>query len=98
MKYYIFKDAEKYKKLKTKFIKKILFKCLIRENKLKFTQKQKLIIAISRLRKHSHVRIKPRCLITGRARSTIQEFKLSRIKFREFALSGFITGLRKASW
>jgi small subunit ribosomal protein S14 len=98
MKYYIFKDAEKYKKLKTKFVKKILFKTIIRESKLKLSQKQKLIVSISHLRKYSHVRIKPRCLITGRARSTIQEFKLSRIKFREFALSGFITGLRKASW
>jgi len=44
------------------------------------------------------IRLKNRCVLTGRSRSVYKKFKLSRIMFRELALKGLLTGVRKASW
>lgn len=49
-------------------------------------------------RNASPVRIKNRCPLTGRARGYMRTFGVSRIVFREMALSGKIPGVRKASW
>ncbi len=49
-------------------------------------------------RNSSPVRLKNRCLLTGRPRGYIRKFGLSRIAFREMALYGKIPGITKASW
>jgi small subunit ribosomal protein S14 len=49
-------------------------------------------------RNSSPVRLKNRCLLTGRARAYIRRFGISRIKFRELALLGRIPGVKKTSW
>lgn len=55
--------------------------------------------ALQRLpRNASPTRVKNRCSITGRARGHVSEFGVSRIVFRELALSGKIPGVKKASW
>jgi small subunit ribosomal protein S14 len=46
----------------------------------------------------SKVRIRNRCVLTGRARGNYRLFKMSRIKFRELASMGMIPGITKASW
>lgn len=38
------------------------------------------------------------CVYTGRPRGVITKFGISRFVFRQFADSGFITGLKRASW
>ncbi len=43
-------------------------------------------------------RVVNRCMITGRPRGNLRKFGLSRIKFRELALTGKIPGVTKASW
>ena len=43
-------------------------------------------------------KIKLRCIKTGRSRSNISEFGLSRISFRVLASEGLLPGLRKSSW
>lgn len=43
-------------------------------------------------------RISRRCTLTGRGRSIIREFNISRMRFREFALAGRLNGISKASW
>jgi small subunit ribosomal protein S14 len=42
-------------------------------------------------------RAKSICLLTGRSRSVYRMFKLSRLKVREYAHSGYFSGLSKAS-
>ncbi len=49
-------------------------------------------------RNSSQVRVRNRCILTGRPRGTYRAFGLSRIKFRELALSGMIPGVTKSSW
>lgn len=55
--------------------------------------------ALSKLPKDSNPnRLKLRDKIDGRSRGYIRKFGMSRIKFRELALRGFIPGVKKASW
>jgi small subunit ribosomal protein S14 len=49
-------------------------------------------------RNSSPTRLHSRCTITGRPRSYMKKFGLSRIAFRELALEGKIPGVTKASW
>jgi small subunit ribosomal protein S14 len=46
----------------------------------------------------SPVRLKNRCLLTGRPKGYIRYFGMSRVIFRDMALAGKIPGVRKASW
>jgi small subunit ribosomal protein S14 len=56
-------------------------------------------IALSKLpRNSSKVRLRNRCKITGRARGYSRQFGISRLVLREWALSGKIPGVTKASW
>ena len=49
-------------------------------------------------RNASPVRVVNRCILTGRRHAFIRKFGLSRIAFREAAVSGLIPGVTKASW
>jgi small subunit ribosomal protein S14 len=49
-------------------------------------------------RNSSRVRVKNRCVLTGRGRGVYRQFGISRIKFRELAHQGLIPGVTKASW
>lgn len=49
-------------------------------------------------RNSSKVRIRNRCVLTGRARGYYRKFGLSRIALRELASAGFLPGVTKASW
>ena len=49
-------------------------------------------------RNSSPSRLHSRCSGTGRPRSYMRKFGISRIAFREMALDGKIPGVTKASW
>ena len=49
-------------------------------------------------RNASPSRLTNRCQPSGRRRSFIRRFKLSRIAFRELAVQGMIPGVTKSSW
>ncbi len=49
-------------------------------------------------RNASPTRVRNRCSITGRSRGFVGKYGVSRIKFRELALSGELPGVKKASW
>ncbi len=49
-------------------------------------------------RNASPVRLTNRCAVTGRRHGFIRKFSVSRLTFRELALSGMIPGVTKASW
>ncbi len=66
------------------------------------TSEEDKMAAVSKLnqlpRNSSVIRLRNRCLITGRCRGYLRKFQLSRLCFRELALSGMIPGIIKASW
>ena len=49
-------------------------------------------------RNASPTRLVNRCEISGRRRAFLSRFRLSRLCFRELALSGQIPGVTKSSW
>jgi len=49
-------------------------------------------------RNSAAVRIRNRCLVTGRPRAYYRKLKMSRIALRELGSAGQIPGLVKASW
>jgi small subunit ribosomal protein S14 len=49
-------------------------------------------------RNSSPIRLRNRCIMTGRPRGYIRKFGLSRLTFREMALKGEIPGIKKSSW
>ena len=56
-------------------------------------------IGLQKLPKNaSPVRMHNRCKLSGRPKGYMRQFGLSRINFREMALSGLIPGIRKSSW
>ncbi|MBA3679061.1 30S ribosomal protein S14 [Candidatus Saccharibacteria bacterium] len=57
------------------------------------------IEGLAKLPRNSNpTRLHNRCEITGRSRSYIRDFGLSRITFREQASNGRIPGITKSSW
>jgi small subunit ribosomal protein S14 len=44
------------------------------------------------------VRVRNRCILTGRAKGVHREFRISRIALRELASMGLINGVMKSSW
>ncbi|QEK38914.1 30S ribosomal protein S14 [Candidatus Nesciobacter abundans] len=79
-----------------------------RRNKLKSIMKSKTVSMkekVEAARKLNSLPVKSfstrtalRCEITGRPRAIVKQFGLCRIKFREFALAGYLPGIKKASW
>ena len=64
-----------------------------------YQQVEELQEKLQRLPRNAHViRGRRRCKITGRSRGVYRKFGLSKSKLREFAMLGWIPGLRKASW
>ena len=49
-------------------------------------------------RNSAPVRVRNRCLISGRPRGNYRKFKMSRIALRELASRGLIPGMVKSSW
>lgn len=55
--------------------------------------------ALDKLPKNaSPVRLRNRCMLTGRPRGYMRHFGISRVRFRKLASAGKIPGVRKASW
>lgn len=62
-------------------------------------ERQEARVALNKMpRDSSPVRLRNRCLLTGRCRGYMRKFKLSRLSFRELASFGMIPGVTKSSW
>jgi len=51
----------------------------------------------SQAKSASFTKVRSICILTGRNRSVYRSFRLSRLKLREYAASGYFVGLAKAS-
>jgi ribosomal protein S14 len=80
-------------------LKKLYYKFILYQKKDFLDSKNKIQKKLIKLSKNaSKVRIKNRCIITGRSRAVYKDFRLSRFIFRELALNGNLPGVKKASW
>ncbi len=66
---------------------------------LSFDDRMKLVHKLAEMpRNSSAVRVRNRCLITGRSRGFYRKFEMSRLAIRDYGGFGLIPGLIKASW
>ena len=82
--------------------KKATREALVSVIKNKSTSFEDRLAAVHKLaempRNSSRIRVRNRCVMTGRARSVYRKFGMSRIALRELASAGFLPGVTKASW
>lgn len=80
-------------------IKRLEYKSLLNDLSLPKELRYNVMQLLNKLpRNSSKVRIKNRCILTGRNHSVLRVCKLSRIKFRELASQGLLMGITKSSW
>jgi ribosomal protein S14 len=93
------KKNNKYRYLKDKsYLKNIINSYIIKDKYLSKEISLKNIIKKNNLKNGSISKIKNKCLISGRNRSVLKKFKLSRMFLKNLGVAGYINGLRKASW
>ena len=90
----------KRKLIVKKFLEKRLnLKRKIYNRNISMEERFKLQSKINDLpRDGSRVRVRNRCVLTGRTRGVYRKFGLSRIKIRELSMAGFLPGVVKSSW
>ena len=72
---------------------------VVKDPSTSFKEKLEAQAQIAKLpRDSAKIRIKNRCVMTGRPRGYYRKFGLSRIALREEALKGNLPGVTKASW
>ena len=78
---------------------KLALKFLYLNRRLPVQYRWKVLFLLKNLSlKNSPFKIKNRCVQTGRSKSVIRNFRLSRISFRERAVFGQLLGVVKKSW
>jgi small subunit ribosomal protein S14 len=99
MKSLIEKDKKRRKLFKKYESKRRELKAIIYNKENSMELRNKAQIALSKLPKNSSkIRIKNRCVLTGRSKGVFRYFKLSRIQLRQLTLEGNIPGYSKTSW
>lgn len=90
----------KRRKLAAKYAaKRAALKAIISDPKKSDDDRADAQIELQKLPRNSNpVRIRNRCLVTGRPRAFYRKFGMSRIAIRDYGLSGQIPGLTKSSW
>lgn len=74
-------------------------RAIARNREASLEERFKAQVALAELPRNSaQVRVRNRCLITGRSRGYLSRFKMSRLMVRELMNRGFLPGLTKASW
>ena len=91
---------EMVKKLVDKFAaKREALKAIANDQNLPLEERFEARLKLAQLpRNSSKVRIRNRCVLTGRPRGYYRKLKLSRIMLRELGSQGQIPGLVKSSW
>nr|YP_008816064.1 ribosomal protein S14 [Entransia fimbriata]AGZ90306.1 ribosomal protein S14 [Entransia fimbriata] len=93
------KDKKRRGNLKKFEQKRRVLKAIIKNQNLSTQIRDECTLLLARLpRDSSSTRIKNRCIFTGRPRSTLRFFKISRITFKELVAFGHILGVKKSSW
>ena len=81
-------------------VDRAVFKAITSDKQLPFEIRQQVqrMFETAVPRDSSMVRVRNRCMLTGRPRAVYREFRLSRHMFRELALAGRLPGIVKYSW
>ncbi len=91
---------EKRRALVKKYAKKrLMLVAIINNTRASDEDRMAARLKVQALPRNSNpTRLRNRCAITGRPRGYFRKFGLGRNKLREFAMSGEVPGIVKASW
>ncbi len=93
------KNKTRIKKVKSNMEKRSKLKEIVKNKSLSQEDRFNASIKLAALpRDGSKTRVRNRCELSGRPRGFYRRVKLSRIALRQFAGSGQIPGMTKASW
>ena len=99
MKYLKEKDIKNRYVVRKNEMQLILLRALSKDKRLPLTQRLIFRMQMLDLSKRSFsTRLKNRCLISGRGRGVLRDFKMSRLQVRDMGFRGLLYGIRKASW
>lgn len=92
------KEIIRDQKLRLKYLKNeyknIFYKSLVSNRFLNIELRTGVYLKRLKL-KSTNINIKNRCILTGRGRSIMRKFKISRIMFRNLVTNGLIIGIKK---
>lgn len=92
-------DKMRRKKFIKNLNKRIALKNKIKDLNTNSFEKIQLQLELQKLPRNSlKVRLKNRCILTGRTHGVVGPFNISRIKLRELIEQGFMPGFKKAVW
>jgi ribosomal protein S14 len=93
------RDLKRRKKVLKFETKRLQYKSIFKDFSFPQALRQNYLLKLNNLpRNSSEIRIKNRCILTGRGKSVHRFCKISRIKLRELAAGGFLMGITKSSW
>lgn len=93
------RQKKREKLVSLKWDKRQALKAKVRDLHISEEERQAAVEALNKLSKNSSpVRLRNRCVLSGRPRGYYRKFKLSRHCFRETASFGLLPGVTKASW
>lgn len=93
------RDLKRSQMVKKYAAKRAELKKIIGNPHFSHEQQDEAVVKLQKLpRDASPCRIRNRCRVTGRPHGFYRKFGLGRNKLREYAMSGLIPGLVKASW
>ncbi len=79
--------------------KRAALKALIRDKELDTEERFDAVLKLAKMpRNGAKIRIRNRCVVSGRPRAYYRKFGLSRIALRELASAGQVPGVVKSSW
>jgi small subunit ribosomal protein S14 len=95
----IIRDQKRRKLFLKNEQKRVEYKSFLKNSSISQLEKREFLKKLNKLsRNSSKVRIRNRCILTGRGRGVYSKYRLSRIRFRELASQGLIPGVIKANW
>jgi len=93
------KNKRRMKLVEKYAAKRAELKAIVKDRNRDPEERFEAMLALAKLpRNSSPVRVRNRCMLTGRPRGYYRRFGLSRIALRELASEGKLPGVVKASW
>ena len=93
------KNLKRAKLVKSNLSKRLKLKMICSDKSISMEERFEAQMKLAQCpRNGAKIRIRNRCLITGRPRGYYRKLKISRIALRELALTGQIPGMVKSSW
>ena len=96
---FIERDQKRRKLLLKYELKRLQLKSILNNISLSKEKRYDSVTKLNNLsRNSSKVRVRNRCILTGRGKAVYRFCRLSRIKMRELAARGLLPGVKKSSW